>query len=322
MSNDVFSYALSTITAPAGSVLWLNGEPNSARGDVYQTWKGQAELLAIQGCNVFSQIQEIQGTYDAVFVNIPKQREEAEGLLALALKHSNGFVMAAAANNAGGTRLQGMLEAYGLAVHHSAKSHARAVWVFAAANADAGRLKEKLSLTTPRQMEAQERKWWTQPGLFGWDKIDAGSQLLLQHIPQGLSGNIADFGCGYGYISARLAEDFPAVHSIDAYDADARAVDCCKRNSNAKVNTIWQDIENFTATPRYDAVVMNPPFHSGKVEDIALGKIFIRKALDSLKSGGQLFMVANRHLGYEKSFPELSIIAQSEGYKIMSGRAA
>ena len=48
-----------------------------------------------------------------------------------------------------------------------------------------------------------------------------------------------------------------------------------------------------------DAVVMNPPFHTGRAADPALGVAFIRAAAAMLTPSGTLWMVANRHLPYE-----------------------
>ena len=48
-----------------------------------------------------------------------------------------------------------------------------------------------------------------------------------------------------------------------------------------------------------DAVVMNPPFHTGRTAEPGLGQAFITAAARLLAPQGQLWMVANRHLPYE-----------------------
>jgi 16S rRNA (guanine1207-N2)-methyltransferase len=79
------------------------------------------------------------------------------------------------------------------------------------------------------------------------------------------------------------------------------------------------DVNMLPGQRQYDAVVMNPPFHSGKKEDIALGESFIRAAWNSLKRGGRLFFVANRHLPYEKIIPDLGSLYEGGGFKIIAG---
>ncbi len=205
---------------------------------------------------------------------------------------------------------------------HLSKNRTRVVWTAQAQQASRNGIRQNLAHLAFRPVVMEGEEWWSVPGLFGWNKIDPGSRLLLQHLPKDLSGKIADFGCGYGYLSVMLARYHPALQAIDAYDVDARAVVCCTRNGGAKVNAHWQDIGMLSAKRVYDAVVMNPPFHSGKEENLALGRTFIVKAWESLKPGGRLFLVANRHLSYEKVVPGLTILFEGEGYKIMTGRAS
>ncbi len=68
----------------------------------------------------------------------------------------------------------------------------------------------------------------------------------------------------------------------------------------------------------------NPPFHDGGAEDQALGKIFIQRAADSLRSGGTLWLVANAHLPYEATlrerFRSVETVAQEGGYKVFEAR--
>ena len=300
--------------------MWLYGDPIIATGDVYHPWAEQAQALVQRGRAVFSDIDALGQDYDAVFVNCPKQREETEGLLALALDRSNGFVMCAADNDAGGGRLEGMMQAYGAVAQKLSKSKARVVWTIDARRADRALVKQNLAYLAPQQINLEGESWWSVPGLFGWDKIDPGSRLLLKHLPENIHGKVADFGSGYGYLSVMLARNFQAVTKIDAYDADIRAVVCSARNGGEKINAVWQDICTLEAAPLYDTIVMNPPFHSGKEEKMVLGTIFIRKAWDSLLPGGRLLMVANRHLAYEKIVTDLTVAFEGEGYKIMTGQ--
>ncbi len=318
MIRTAIRYALEQVAAPEGRTLLLNGEPDVAAGDVYQTRHDFAQASLARGRRVFSEVSEVGRDYAAVFVQCPKQREEAEGLLALALDRSRGFVMAVAHNDAGGSRLRKMLEAYGAPVETASKSHCRVVWTLSAPKASRALIDRHLAQLEPRQIVLQGKKWWTVPGLFSWDEVDAGSRFLAEHLPSDLSGDVADFGCGYGFLCAEMAERFPAIDSIEAYDIDARAVACCARNGGKKVKAIWQDITTLQAPGRFDAVIMNPPFHAGKEESISLGHAFIEKAGECLKRGGRLFLVANRHLPYERALAGHEILQESGPYKILT----
>ena len=311
-TTSAIAYALEHTDIPAGKKLWLYGRPRPG-DDHYQPWHSVTTPQA------YRDLADIPGRYEAILIDCPKHHEETQGLLAWALRRSDGFVMAAAANDAGGNRLKKMLEAYGVETHMLSKHHCRVVWTGEAAKADTARIQAALSNLAPRLLSLGGYNWWTVPGLFGWNKIDAGSALLLEYLPQDLHGAVADFGCGYGYVSVMMEQRFPGIARIDAFDANARAVACCARNTGTKVMAHWQDIRSLPVQKRYDAVVMNPPFHSGKGEDTMLGRDFIAKAWECLLPEGQLWFVANRHLPYEHTVPGLRVVHETNLYKIIAG---
>lgn len=304
---------------PSGKVLWLYGAPNDGVGDVYHPHWHKAQMFKERKHRVFSDVHEITETYDAVVIDCPQQREETEGLIALALKHSAGMVMALAPGNAGGGRLGKMMETYGVSVGRLSKDRCKVVWTMEAPKAAPELRDANVKYLEPHAVMIGDTAWWSVPGIFGWDKVDVGSRLLLECIPS-LTGRVADFGCGYGYLATSLTQRDAAIESMDAFDVDARAVACCARNAGEKVKAQWADIRACEATPRYHAVVMNPPFHSGKAEDISLGKDFIQKGWQALLPGGSLYLVANKHLPYEKMVPGLCLIGEDEGFKMMRTR--
>ena len=321
MIRNAFIYALEQIPVPQGSQLWLYGEPGFARGDIYHPWQGHADSARHPGANYFSDSAAITQDYGAVFLNCPKHQDETQGLLALAMARSQGLVVAVAANDAGGARLKSMMEAYGVETGQLSKAKCRIVWTTQALQASKERIVEQLAHLAPRQLEMEHRQWWTVPGLFAWNRVDAGSRMLLDHLPKDMSGRVADFGSGFGYIAAHLQTRETVTH-IDAFDADARAVACTARNCGPKVKAQWQDITQMHSQPVYNAIVMNPPFHHGKEESYLLGQTFVEKAYQCLKPGGKFYMVANRTLPYEKTVPGLKILHADTAYKILAGGAA
>lgn len=75
-----------------------------------------------------------------------------------------------------------------------------------------------------------------------------------------------------------------------------------------------------------DFVVCNPPFHDAGEEDQSLGKLFIERAADMLRPGGQLWLTANRHLPYEvilrERFETVEAIADRAGFKVFAATKA
>jgi 16S rRNA (guanine1207-N2)-methyltransferase len=57
-------------------------------------------------------------------------------------------------------------------------------------------------------------------------------------------------------------------------------------------------------TEPYDAILSNPPFHTGRRADPGLGRAFISAAARMLKPSGKFIMVANRHLPYEDALKD------------------
>lgn len=135
----------------------------------------------------------------------------------------------------------------------------------------------------------------TWPGVFSEGRIDRASIALALSLPPKLPARMADFGAGWGYLSAAICER-DGVQSLDMVEAEKRALDEAARVISFGA-PVWADITQHQAT--YDGIVMNPPFHTGRAGDPGLGQAFIAAAARCLTPKGQLWMVANRHLPYE-----------------------
>ncbi|NDU99765.1 class I SAM-dependent methyltransferase [Pseudoroseicyclus tamaricis] len=144
-----------------------------------------------------------------------------------------------------------------------------------------------------------EDGWVRQPGIFSEDRIDKGSALLAEALPKKLPSRMADFGAGWGFLAAAALER-RGVESIDLIEAEALALECARANvPDPRAAFLWEDAATFKAETPYAGIVMNPPFHSGRSADPGLGQAFIAAARRNLTQGGQLWLVANRHLPYE-----------------------
>ena len=287
-----------------------------------QYFKPHADELVAAGYNV-SQATSDPGAYDFAFVLAPKNRAEAQYHLALAWQalKPGGALMCATDNKAGGTRLERMLADLGLAgVHGLSKHKARVAW--------------GLKTDAPGQAEAwleaggvqavMGGAFWSQPGLFGWDKFDEGSRLLLDHMPA-LEGNGADFGCGYGALGEAVLTR-TGERTLTCIDADARALECARRNlCDERVSFLWADLTKpAPGLAGLDFIVMNPPFHEGKNESAEIGQKFIASAAQALKTGGDLVMVANSHLPYEMMlrghFAAVDKLHEGKGFKVFAAK--
>jgi 16S rRNA (guanine1207-N2)-methyltransferase len=164
----------------------------------------------------------------------------------------------------------------------------------------------------------------TAPGVFSADGIDPASAMLAQHLPLKLGKSVADLGAGWGYLSARILErsDITALHLVEANN-DALA--CARLNlTDPRARFHWADATTWAPSTKVDTVVMNPPFHTERRADPALGRAFVRAAAQMLAPNGHLWMVANRHLAYEaalsESFTMVEEVAGDNRFKILQAQ--
>jgi len=146
-------------------------------------------------------------------------------------------------------------------------------------------LKEWKTQAMPRTISAHGLI--SQPGIFSWDRVDTGSRLLAEHVPDNLSGCGMDLGCGNGFLAAFILRRCNSISEIHLVDTDANAIACATQNlsdfSHVGVHTHWLDATAEPIPQDMNWVVLNPPFHSGKDQDIELGKAMIHAACYSLK---------------------------------------
>jgi 16S rRNA (guanine1207-N2)-methyltransferase len=137
---------------------------------------------------------------------------------------------------------------------------------------------------------------------------------------------VADFGAGWGYLAAELLSRSDAVSRIDLYEADFEALEAARGNlaavrSGAKTGFFWSDLLSEPVERRYDFIVMNPPFHTGRAAEPAIGHGMILAAAHALKPGGRLYLVANRQLPYEqllaREFRQSGETVRDARYKVL-----
>jgi 16S rRNA (guanine1207-N2)-methyltransferase len=163
------------------------------------------------------------------------------------------------------------------------------------------------------------------PGIFAYNKLDAGTQLLLEHMSPPPGARVLDLGCGYGIIGLVAARQ--DVAAVDLVDANLLALAATKRNiarNDIAIARAWAcEIRDGLGVSQYDYVVTNLPFHSGKEVDYDIAHAFIMQARTALKPGGQLMLVANRFLRYERVmqpiFAAVDRIAETKSYQVLVG---
>lgn len=159
--------------------------------------------------------------------------------------------------------------------------------------------------------EDDSRQYWSKPGLFGWNKIDRGSALLIEHLPAmldtplPLQGKVLDLGCGFGYLALNVAG---TATKLVCSDNNAAALRACRYNLD---RAGLEQAEVIAANagdrlhPGFDVLVCNPPFHSGFSIDGDLTDRFLEAARRLLAVNGTACFVVNQHIPLERKAASL-----------------
>lgn len=290
-----------------------------------QGFKPDADALEAGGYRCVQDIAWEESEFDSVFILLPKNHVQARGLMArgLACLRDDGVFVCSAENKAGGSRIQKDLQHFGCFDFSAVSKHkARCVWLHKG-DCDWDAIQHAITAGAVRDVlnDAPDGPYSSQPGIFGWDKIDQGSAILTEYLPHDLKGKGADFGCGYGYLSRYVLTHCKDVQMLNCLDADIRAVAACERNvGSGHAQFLWADLTKHGAVSGLDFIVMNPPFHAGAKMDRDIGAAFIENAAKALQPGGALWMVANGQLPYEavlaQNFKQVHCVFQGRGFKV------
>jgi len=151
-------------------------------------------------------------------------------------------------------------------------------------------------------------------GVFSKKGLDFGTRTLLENLPI-ISGEVLDFGCGYGPIGIFISKMYNA--SVDMIDINKRALGLALENAKLNkisVNAFESDIyENINK--KYDFIVSNPPIRVGKE---ILYKILF-EARNHLKENGQLWIVINKSQGAKSLMADLEVYYDVELIKKNKG---
>ncbi|WP_296165879.1 methyltransferase [uncultured Brevundimonas sp.] len=280
------------------------------------------------------------GSVDDIMIYAPPGVLERRYTLALALRalKPGGRLDVMAPKDKGGSRLKKELEALGVTVGETAKAHHRRCVVTSpetATGLDAAIAAGAMRLVPWDEQSEPGEGFWSQPGMFSWDRVDAGTNRLGEYFAEnggvdlGFKGAGADLGCGWGALTDAVLMSDSRVSSMRLIDVDRRAIRAAKQYigdreahfaGTAQISYQWADVRLLDENADLDFIVTNPPFHDGGAEDKRLGQAFIRKTSGMLKKGGVLWCVANRHLPYEAelnaAFKRVRMVADSGGYKL------
>jgi 16S rRNA (guanine1207-N2)-methyltransferase len=161
------------------------------------------------------------------------------------------------------------------------------------------------------------------PGVFSYDRIDDGTQFLINTMEIQKRGRILDLGCGNGLIGIAASSE---ATWVDMVDSNLLAIESTLKNiaNNQILNarSIASDVCSAIQDQKYDMVFTNPPFHSGKSVEYHIANEFIYQAHSHLVPGGRLWVVSNRFIPYDRLmnniYGNVELVSSNNKYKIFT----
>ena len=149
----------------------------------------------------------------------------------------------------------------------------------------------------------------TDAGVFSRGEVDTGTDLLLKALPEEMSGDVLDLGCGWGVIGISVARKWPDTR-VTLADINRRALDLSRENAKRNLAEVFcaesDGMEAFEGR-QFDYVITNPPIRAGKQ---VIYRMFA-DAARSLRPGGALYLVIRKQQGAESCMRYLQTLFSS-----------
>jgi len=188
------------------------------------------------------------------------------------------------------------------------------------------------SAFVPREITVRlagaDRRLTTSSGVFSPERVDAGTHVLLGHVPPPPpGGNLLDLGCGWGPIALSLALESPHA-SVWAVDVNERALWLVRQNAErlGLSNITACTPDEVPAGTSFRTIWSNPPIRVGKHELHSM----LSRWLPTLDEGADGWLVVQRNLGADSlhrwlqaEFPQdlqVTRAATAKGYRVLRTR--
>ena len=170
----------------------------------------------------------------------------------------------------------------------------------------------------------------TASGVFSADRLDKGTQVLLDHVPDPpKTGTFLDLGCGWGPITLALAGAAPGA-TVLAVDVNERSLALTTRNAetagldNVRTSPAEALLTELRESSRtVDLIWSNPPVRIGKEALHAL----LLDWLALLSDDGEAWLVVLKNLGADSLATwlknqgwDVNRMASSKGFRVLRVR--
>jgi len=251
------------------------------------------------GAALLRSTDQLNGSFDYIFIKVPKSLSLLEHQLysLRTVIHENTKIVASAMVKALSKNVCSLFEKIlGPSSQSLAARKARLIHCAPEPSHWTG------NTVFPRSFNAFGLTLSCHANVFSEGRVDPGTQVFLNNInllPQ--ADSLIDLACGSGIMGIHSAKHCNARHAYFC-DESFMSVDSCQHNAIEHLKSTGVTVtasngipENF---PQVELIICNPPFHQQQVMMTDMAFAMFKDAKRHLKTGGELWIVANRHLGY------------------------
>lgn len=349
MSIHIEHLLIDLLNAPAGmpnsTTLWIAEESLSEQDLVAARPRPGLDVLTNR-CDLAARLSEIghtpfvsdfdfsvlpNETYDDIVYRVSKERPVVHHCINVSYKHLNkGGTLHLIGSKDEGIRTHGRNAQTLFATPEHAKKHGDAYHIRlqkpAAGSQGTGEFLDSKDYDHLRTCTVGELHFVSKPGVFGWNKVDRGSNMLADYVNALLAkkkspGSVLDLGCGYGYLLLATAKlHFSKRHGTDN---NAAAVDAAKASFARAGLPVQVTLDDCAAQLEggYDWILCNPPFHQGFSTNGALTEKFLSQIKRLLSPQGKALVVVNQFIPLERvaqgKFDHIDTVLNEHGFKVL-----
>ncbi len=280
---------------------------------------------------LINSLEPLQGSFDLVLIKVPKTLALLEDQLIRLHPHllfSTQIIVASMIKTLPPSIWKMLERLVGPTSTGLAKKKARLIFV----SPDPDLVVPDSPYPVCYQLEETDYLISNHANVFSRESLDIGTRFFLRHLPV-IKGacDIIDLGCGNGLLGLIAAERNPqaTVHFVDeSFMAVASAKENFyrafgqERNATFRVGDGLKDFEPASA----DLILCNPPFHQQNTMSDQIASSLFKDSRKVLKTGGQLWVIGNRHLNYHIKLNQLfgkhTVIASNAKFVILNAGAA